>query len=157
EQPDRVALRNHQPARDVILGIEVGPTGAARWLLVNAMPLPVGAAVGLNPQRARVVTTFADITQQMKIQDSLRLTKDRYQNLIETLPFMLMQRDRTFNITYLNPAATQLTGHSEAELMTSGFWENIVHPDDLPAYRAALDATAQGKSTRVEARLRARD
>src|SRR5207247_443881 len=80
-----------------------------------------------------------------------------YQNLIESLPFMLLQRDRDFNITYLNPAATQLTGHSTQEFLTPGFCESIMHPDDLPAYHAAAQAMVEGKTMRLEMRLRAKD
>ncbi len=157
EQPDRRALRDHLPARGIILGIPRDEEGKVRWLLVNSMPLPVGAGVGLNPQKARIVTTFADITQQVAIQESLRLTKDKYQNLIESLPFMLVQRDRNFNITYLNPAACQLTGHSAEELMTPGFCDSIVHPDDQPMYAAAAQIVTQGKPTRIEGRFRTKD
>ena len=157
EQPDRQALRRREPVRGVILGIPLEQKGAFRWLLVNSLPLPIGPIVGLNPHNARVVTTFADFTQQLEVQDSLRLTRDKYQNLIETLPFMLVQRDRDFNITYLNPAATQLTGHSAEEFLTPGFCESIIHPDDLPMYHQAAQAVAEGKSTRVEGRFRTKD
>jgi PAS domain S-box-containing protein len=153
EQPDQRALRNHQPVRGVILGLPQLEPDGIRWLLVSSVPLPVGPSAGLNHQRARVVTTFADITQQLLIQDSLRLAKDKYQDLVETLPFMLLQRDRKFNITYLNPAATQLTGHTVEEMMRPGFCESIIHPDDIPAFHALAATIAEGRSGRIEARL----
>lgn len=60
--PDLLALRSGEPVRDIVVGI-VRPEGAGpRWLLVNSLPLPVGPALGANPRRARIVTTFADIT-----------------------------------------------------------------------------------------------
>jgi PAS domain S-box-containing protein len=157
EQPDQEALRNHQPARNVTVGLTGDLAGSVRWLLVNSVPLPVGPRVGLNPQRARVVTTFADITEQVKANDSLRHAKNKYQALIETLPFMLEQRDRDFNIIFLNPAATQLTGYSAQQFMAPGFCEGIIHADDLPAYRAAAEAAARGQSTRLELRFRVKD
>jgi PAS domain S-box-containing protein len=153
EQPDQRALREHQPVRGVVLGLSLAAPDTMRWLLVNSLPLPVGPAAGLNYQRARVVTTFADITQQLLIQDSLRHANDKYQDLVEKLPFMLVQRDRDFNITYLNPAAMQLTGHSAEELMRPGFCESIIHPDDVPAYRAVQATLADGRSARLEARI----
>lgn len=157
EQPDVQALRTHQPARNVMVGLG-GEIGASvRWLLVNSVPMPVGPKAGLNPLRARVVTTFADITEQVRANDSLRHAKNKYQSLIETLPFMLEQRDRDFNITYLNPAATQLTGYSAQEYMTPGFCEGIIHAEDLPAYRAAAQASARGESSRLELRFRIKD
>jgi PAS domain S-box-containing protein len=70
---------------------------------------------------------------------------------------MLLQRDEKFNITYLNSAATQLTGHSYEEMMRPEFCQSILHPDDLPSYYAAAETIAQGKSTRIEARFRAKD
>ncbi len=157
EQPDQEALKNHRPARNVIVGLTRDFAADVRWLLVNSVPLPVGPKVGLNPQRARVVTTFADITEQVKANDSLRHARNKYQALIETLPFMLEQRDRDFNIIFLNPAATQLTGYSAQEFMTPGFCEGIIHADDLPAYRAAGQAAARGESTRLELRFRVKD
>ena len=51
-----------QAVRDVVIGIMHPDTKCLRWLLVNALPLPVGPALGPNPRRARIVTTFADIT-----------------------------------------------------------------------------------------------
>jgi two-component system cell cycle sensor histidine kinase/response regulator CckA len=164
EHPDQQALHGQQAARHVVLGLPLesssagpGDGGEVRWLLINAVPLPVGPGVGLNPQRARVVTTFADITEQMRIQDSLRQTRDRYQNLIETLPFMLLQRDKNFNIIYLNPAATELTGHSAEEMKRPDYCQRVIHPDDFPAYDRAGQAVMEGKATRVEARFRAKD
>jgi two-component system, cell cycle sensor histidine kinase and response regulator CckA len=157
EQPDQEALRNHQPARNVTVGLTDEIGGSVRWLLVNSVPLPVGPKAGLNPLRARVVTTFADITEQVRANDSLRHAKDKYQNLIEALPFMIEQRDREFNIVFLNRAATQLTGYSAQEFMTPRFCEGIIHADDLPAYRAAAQAAARGESSRLEVRFRIKD
>jgi PAS domain S-box-containing protein len=157
EQPDQVALRDHRPARDVILGQPLPPEGNVRWLLVHSVPLPVGPSAGLNHQRARVVTTFADVTQQREVQDSLRLAKDKYEKLVETLPFILIQRNAHGEITYVNPAVTQLTGHTPAELMTPGHCQTLLHPDDVPAYQAALADVSQGQAPQIELRFRAKD
>lgn len=156
-QPDRQALRSGQAVRDAIIGIPGEAEGVVRWLLVNSLPLPVGAGGGLNQARARVVTTFADITQQVQAQDSLRLTLDKYQALVDTLPFMLLQRNRDFYITYLNPAATQLTGHTADEMKQPDFCQRIVHPDDLVRFEDAANTVAQGNSARIEARFYAKD
>jgi PAS domain S-box-containing protein len=157
EQPDQTALRDHRPARDVILGQPLEPADNVRWLLVHSLPLPVGPGAGLNHQRARVVTTFADVTEQRQVQDALRQVKDKYQKLVETLPFILLQRDAHGEITYVNPAVTQLTGYTPAEVMAPGYCVTLLHPDDVPAYHAALDEVMRGESPRIELRFRARD
>jgi PAS domain S-box-containing protein len=155
--PDQRALREGKPVRDVILGLPMPAGVSVRWLHVNSMPLPVGPAVGFNYQKARVVTTFADITQQLQFQDSLRLAKEKYQNLVETLPFMMIQQDNQNNITYLNPAALQLTGYTQEQLMSPGFFQQITLSEDEPTRRAAAELVAQGQSTRVELHLLVQD
>ena len=157
EQPDQMALRDHRPARDIILGQTLHPEGSVRWLLVHSLPLPVGPGGGLNHQRARVVTTFADITMQRQVQDSLRVAKDKYQTLIETLPFILIQRNAAGDITYANPAVTQLTGYTPIEMMTPGYCTSLLHPDDVPAYHAVMEEVSHGKPQRLELRFRAKD
>ena len=66
EQPDQQALKTHQPARNVTVGLASQIGQEVRWLLVNSVPLPVGPKAGLNPLRARVVSTFADVTEQVR-------------------------------------------------------------------------------------------
>ena len=121
---------------------------------MNRIPLPIVLSSGANHQRARVVTTFADITQQRRAQDSLRLAKDKYQTLIETLPFMLIQRDRDSKITYVNPSVALLSGYTADEFMAPGFCQTLIHPDDVPVYEAALKSVAQGQTMRLEVRFR---
>lgn len=155
--PDQRALREQQPIRGVVLGFKPESSEETRWLLVNSLPLPVGPVIGMNHQKARVVTTFADITLQLQSQASLRLTRDKYQGLVESLPFMLQLRDRDFNITYVNPAGTQITGYSSEELSQKDFCQSIIFPEDWPAYTATAERVAHGESDRVELRLRAKD
>jgi PAS domain S-box-containing protein len=70
---------------------------------------------------------------------------------------MLIQRDQQGAITYVNTAALQLTGHAAEELLRPGFFETLVHADDVPLYQAARRKVSNGDSTRVEMRLRAKD
>ncbi|MBI2807139.1 MAG: PAS domain S-box protein [Planctomycetes bacterium] len=155
QQPDQQALKTGQPARNVILGLAARDGEPVKWLLVNSLPMPASASA--SQRKARLVTTFADITAQIHAQDSLRLTLDKYQNLVDRLPFMLLQRDKQTNITYLNPAATQLTGHSAEEMMRPRFCQEIIHPEDLARFEAAMASVGQGETSRIEARFYAKD
>jgi len=151
QQPDQLALRAHKAIRGVILGLG-SAAGEVHWLLVNSLPL-----AGANQQKARVVTTFADITSQVHAQHSLRMALDKYQKLVEHLPFMLYQRDLQLNMTYLNPAATQVTGYSAQELMSPGFCASILHKDDVATFHSTMETVHQGKSSRIEVRYRTKD
>jgi signal transduction histidine kinase/integral membrane sensor domain MASE1 len=67
EQPDLQVVQAGAPVRNVIMGVPLqkqdGKPAAMRWIFVNSMPLPVGNGLAPNTQGARVVTTFADITE----------------------------------------------------------------------------------------------
>jgi PAS domain S-box-containing protein len=72
ELPDRVVLERGTPVRALVLGLRPAQGGEVRWLLINAMPLPVGPAFGFNHQKARIVTTFADITSSRRLEHELQ-------------------------------------------------------------------------------------
>jgi len=153
--PDRMALAAHEPARNVVLGLPQ-PGGEVRWLLANSVPLPVGRGAGTQ-QKARVVTTFEDISAQRRAPESFVQARDKYQMLVETLPFMLLQCDRDFNVIYANPSVSHGAGYSSEEMLQPGFLHGIIHPDDRAAVSAAQAAVNGGESMRLELRLRAAD
>ena len=142
QHPDRRALREQQPVRGVIVGLQSESGGEFRWLLVNSLPLPVGPVIGMNHQKARVVTTFADITLQLQAQSSLRQTRDKYQGLVESLPFMLQLRDKEFNITY-RESAQAFRSRDIAKKIDASICKSIIHPDDWPDYAATADTVAR--------------
>ncbi len=155
QYPDRLALRGGQAVRESVIGMPTGTDPAIRWLLVSSLPLPDRARNGVA--KTRVLSTFADITSQIQMRESLRQARDKYQNLVETLPVMVVQRDRDFNITFVNKFAESVTGYSVPEMMKPGFDRDIIDPSDLPDYLAAADIVRTGQSVRKELRLRARD
>jgi len=103
------------------------------------MPLP-----GVEGQRARVVTTFADVTAQRRAAEVLRRSEEKYRGLVEHLPLMVLQLDRARRVVFLNPAAESATGHAAAALTAPGFWQGLIHPDDLPAVEALLAQAEAG-------------
>jgi PAS domain S-box-containing protein len=120
------------------------------------MPLPVGPQFGLNYQRARVVTTFADITASLTVAEGLRQSKERYEHLVESLPLVVLQIDRDLNITFLNRVTMRLTGYAEDELRAPGFWLTLVDPADRAGLTAALEQALRGEPGSFEFRLRTR-
>ena len=71
DEPDRRSIAIKAPVRNFTLGI-AKPDGGTLWLLVNSVPLPVGTAFSPNTKGARVLTTFADITQAHEALDAVR-------------------------------------------------------------------------------------
>lgn len=155
QHPDRLALRTEQPVREVVIGLARNGAESMRWLLVSSLPIVDRAKKGAA--KARVISTFADISTQVQMRDSLRQARDKYQNLIESLPVMLVQRDRAFNITFVNPFTETLTGYTVAEMLRPGFSRDIIHADDLPGFLASAELILAGQAVRKEIRLRVRN
>jgi PAS domain-containing protein len=63
--PDMQAAQTGEAVRDRVIGIASPGSEGPRWLLVNSLLLPAGPLLGANPRRARVVTSFVDITERI--------------------------------------------------------------------------------------------
>ncbi|MBM4067494.1 MAG: PAS domain S-box protein [Planctomycetes bacterium] len=158
--PDRRVLRSAAPVRDLILGVPRGGTGRAvetRWLLVNAMPLPASAGGVMQSRDTRIITTFSDITAHREALAVLQAAKAKYQDLVESLPVMVLQFDLSGNATYMNPAARHLCGFSLPELAGPGAWLERIVPEDRAAFQQALERARDGFVARAEFQFRAHD
>jgi PAS domain S-box-containing protein len=126
---------------------------SVRWLLVSAMPLTEGR--DLTP--ARVVTTFTDITVHRQAVAILRASEERYRGLVETLPLMLIQCDRDWRVTYVNPAVPAITGYELTDLRQPNVWQVFVHPDDLARLLTVQPEVMAGQTARLEVRFQAKN
>ncbi len=146
EHPALVSLRTGEPVRNVILGVQ---SPEVRWLLVNAMPLTEGR----NLQPARVVTTVTDITAHRQALEVLKASEEKYRGLVETLPLMLLQCDREWRVSYINPAVSAITGYDLDDLRDPASWQALLHPDDLPRVLTAQPEILAGQTARLEIRF----
>src|SRR5262249_43986637 len=128
-----------------------------RWLLVNCMPLGrVGGtdnpttppalggwsersgrqveAAAHPPHRASTgaVTTVSDTSAYVQAREAIRTSEERYRGLVESLPLMLIQTDRSMRLTSVNPATAAITGYQLHEITDPAAWAVVLHPDDLP-------------------------
>ncbi len=171
--PAMRSLREGEPVRNVVVGIpsvagggwwvvrgetlsSLPPTPplTTRWLLVNAMPLAVSRP---SQKAARVVVTFADVTDHRRALEVVRASEEKYRELVETLPIMLVQFDGAGHVVYMNPAARSATGYGPEEMRAGAGWETIAHPEDLPKTREAFTRALSGQTERLELRYRAKD
>jgi PAS domain S-box-containing protein len=175
EHPSEVALRTGWPVRNVLLGLArasapagAGPAtpGAARWVLVNAMPLGGGLAPArAGPEAggrvpadtpAGVVTTYADLTAYVQAREQTRASEERYRELIESLPMMLILADRERRVLYANPTTRTITGYELEEFAEPALWSRLIHPEDLPRVGALAESALAGVPVRGEFRFRAK-
>ncbi len=155
EHPVRVVLRTGRPVRNFVVGVRAeapgGETDGQRWYLVNAMPLAGGAAAG------GVVTTFSDMTAYVHARQILRHSEERYRNLLETLPLMVLASDQDMRLEYANPAVRLITGYDLEEVASPEAWAAVVLPEDLSRVRALSADALAGRTGRAEFRFRAKD
>ena len=96
-----------------------------------------------------------DITDRKCAEEVLHRSETRFRALSDASPALVWQLDPAGNVVYLNPLFSELTGRSRQSLMQAG-WRNLLHPDDAPAYLAALEE-ARHLRRRFQCRTRVRN
>jgi len=126
EHPAMQALRSGQAVRGVAMGVAL-PDGERRWLRVNAEPV-----FGLDGKVGSVVSSFADITEFSAQRRMLALTVDAAG--LGTWDWRVREGEVRFNDRWW-----QMLGYRPGTLPASlSSWEALVHPQDLPAAKRAL-------------------
>ncbi|MBN2284371.1 MAG: PAS domain S-box protein [Deltaproteobacteria bacterium] len=72
-----------------------------------------------------------DITERKETEELLRLSKERYQNLVENINDIVYTIDEGGVITYVSPSVETITDYTVSDLVGTNFID-LVHQDDLP-------------------------
>jgi PAS domain S-box-containing protein len=165
DHPAALVLRLGRPVRNLVFALlphpppmptQDRPFQGLRWVLVNAMPLGAGSS-GEQRGALGVVSTYIDITTTIQAQRMLRESEEKYRDLVESLPLMVIQADTDLRITYANPATRAVTGYDFHEIADPAAWGRLVHPEDFPRLLAMSQEALAGRSARAEYRYRAKD
>ena len=109
--PFRISLSTNQPRTNEMLGIYL-PDGSLRWLLINSQPL-----LKENDKRPyAVVSTFVDITEERKTEQTLRDSENMFRSLLESAPVAIIISNANGQIDLMNARAEHLFGYSRSEL-----------------------------------------
>ena len=121
--PASVALATDVEVRDVIMGVHK-PDGGLTWIWVNAVPVESedGPAAG-------VVTTFTDITEQLRLRAAVDESEERYRLLAENSTDTVV-RAKDGIITFVSPSLLS-TLHWWPEEWVGHHSREFVHPDDI--------------------------
>ena len=87
-----------------------------------------------------------DITEQKRMEESLRESEGRYRKIIETVPEVIYIVSAEGTIKSLNPAFEKITGWSSEEWNGKSFVQ-IVHPDDLPLAAEMFQKVLDGETS----------
>jgi len=120
ELPFMISLHSGQPQTNEMLGLYL-PDGGLRWLLSNSQPLVKDNKK--NPYA--VVSTFVDITEERKIEQTLRDSENMFRSLLESAPVAIIISTDKGRIELMNARSEQLFGYSRAELQ-GDFIETLI-------------------------------
>ncbi|MTV38660.1 response regulator [Duganella radicis] len=123
-----------------------------------ALALLLGVRYGLNKQYQAVQQL---VEADRALQSSLaRLTasESRWRSLTEGLPQMVWTATPALRIDFLSHHWAGFSGVPAAQLIASGDWSRVIHPDDMAALTAAWQrARLEGDQFRCDCRLRRHD
>jgi diguanylate cyclase (GGDEF)-like protein/PAS domain S-box-containing protein len=121
--PAMVVLRTGQPVLGEIMGVQQ-PGGGHLWLRVNAQPI-----IDQRGECHQVVTTFADVTNEIDeshhrriLEEALRRSEETARVSLDALEQGVVLADRSGAIVRINPAAEAILGYTATEL--SELWKS---------------------------------
>lgn len=116
--------------------------------------------IGDNRQVTGVVMVFRDITAQLKQEQELRASNERWQFALESNNDALWDWNLQSGFVYFSAAYHRMYGYQEGELAAhESEWIGNLHPDDLHPALEVLREYLQGKLPlyTVEFRMRCKD
>jgi PAS domain S-box-containing protein len=120
-----------------------------RWFAIRAYPSEHGLAV-----------YFRDVTAAHEAEQALRLSEERFRLLSKATSDVVWEWDLASNALTWNEGITALLGYEREEIGTTiESVQQLIHPDDLPAVNAAIEAalTSGAESWSAEYRVGRRD
>jgi len=89
------------------------------------------------------------LNERRDLEKSARQSEHLYRLLAENSRDIIVLTDLNHKRQYVSPAVQWMMGWDPKELLNTTFDETIVHPDDVPALRAAFDALRDGDSAKT--------
>jgi len=100
---------------------------------------------------------FRNITERKRSEKALQMSEERLKLALEGTNDGLWDVQMATGAVYLSPRGCEILGYQPSELPEiAKVWSDLVHPDDMPATLAALNAYLEGRAPifQVEQRLR---
>jgi len=121
-----------------------------RPLLVHSTQIPLRGADG----RTELYCLDIDLTERQRIHEDLRLSEQRYRELVEQLGEVIFLTDRELRFNLLNPAWERLTGQSYSQALGQPLSRFLCAADaERIAHHAAELLAGQRSSWRGECQL----
>jgi PAS domain S-box-containing protein len=90
------------------------------------------------------LSTLVDVTEQKKIEESLRESEEKYRSIVENTKDLIMITQPDGKISYLSPACFEIFGYQPEELI--GTIPEISYHEDRSMISSAFSSALRGKS-----------
>jgi adenylate cyclase len=120
-------------------------SGVLRWVSDR------GRAIRDESGRAiRLVGAIEDITRRRQTEEELRISEERYALSAAASNEGVYDLDLESGEVYYSPRLLSLMDLTDVEMVTPEHWLERVHPDDRPAYEAAMRDHVRGDTDHME-------
>nr|WP_279287016.1 PAS domain S-box protein [Heliobacterium chlorum] len=150
DHPAMVTLQTGEPCHNVIMGVHK-PTGELTWVQINSEPLR-------QPDSEipyQVVTTFSDITERRRIEETLLATREQLSNVFENLDLLFWSLDTTNQkMLQFSSVSEKIYGvPREAFMENPDLWMQFIHPDEFEEVMSTVSLVEDGQPLANEYRI----
>jgi PAS domain S-box-containing protein/putative nucleotidyltransferase with HDIG domain len=103
-----------------------------------------------DPRVRGIVANFRDITRNVKAEEELKASEERFRTLIEKAADVVIVLDATAKIVYQSPSLERVTGYGHNEWLNMSLSELLIHPDDMEYLASVLERLLAQPGTTIE-------
>ncbi|MHA1583767.1 MAG: hybrid sensor histidine kinase/response regulator, partial [Promethearchaeota archaeon] len=95
------------------------------------------------------ITIFDDVTEQETISDSLKKSQERFQKIVEYLPYPLIVSSKEGHSVYINPEFNKTFGYTLDDIPNNEIWKTKAYPDKEYLSKISKEELKSGRERKI--------
>ncbi len=109
-----------------------------------------------NEEQGHIISTWHDITERKKAEQTLQEGEKKYRNLVENIEEGIASVDESEKFIYVNPATTKIFGYSEKELLNMTL-KDFTTPEEFQKIIKQTSIRKNGRTSKYELNIITKD